>query len=272
MNQKMNQKNKKNNKKIWIIVAIVAIVVAILNMIPMVYVAYHVWFRYMFDFGNEDPRYDARFDWMMAKPVNKGDPALAEECIKDMEERYGTGFHVLGYAYMYHSNTGERELSTIYVYSDDYPQVVCSYDLLKNYDDDPTDRYPLEVSAWERKNMLYDIAEESGLDIKLMAFGVSWSDDENILTGDMYANEKISEEDIRLLFEKIKEKMEVDKISFDVYRTQRGTNRRFKQEMRGLGFISNESSMENHLGNWKKYIVEADTSGIRMELKWEQTR
>lgn len=213
-----------------------------------------------------DPKYDDKPKWMISSSKNYGDYDIAKEYIDGLENKHNTKFHIMGYGYHYYNSTETYELSSIYVYSNEYPNVYVRYCVNDEFCDANKDTYLNEITSWKQKNYIYDIAEELDIDTKKIAVYVGISYEENTISGDLLVNDSINVETIEKLLSTVKEKTNSDYLSFNVYFVEKGNNKKFKDYMRGLGVVD-ESKLD--FGNWEKYNTIMSGSNIKLELKWK---
>ncbi len=242
------------NKKVLAVIVLVGIILVIICGIKLVKV--------------NSPKYDPKPKWMVSSAKNPGDYSIAKNYIKEKEKEHNTKFHIMGYAYHYYNTTREYELTTIYVYSDKYPQVYVSYCVNDEHCSIDKDTYLNEIKSWEQKNLIYDIAKKLDIDTNKIAVYVGITYTENSIHGDLLVNDSIDVETIEKLLSAVKEETNSDSVSFKVYFVEKGNNKKFKDYMNGLG-VADESKLDLSFGNWKKYNTIMNGSNIKLEFKWE---
>jgi len=219
-------------------------------------------------FKTNNPKYDPKPKWMVASAKNSGDYSIAKKYIKEIEKEHNTKFHIMGYAYHYYNSTDTYKLKTIYVYSDEYPQVYVSYCVNDELCETDEDTYLNEINSWKHKNLVYDIAEKLDIDTNKIAVYVGIASTENSIYGDLLVNDSIDLQTIEKLLSTVKEETNSDYLSFRVYFVEKGNNKKFKDYMQNLGVVD-ESKLDLSFGNWKKYNTVMNGSNIELEFKWE---
>lgn len=219
-------------------------------------------------FNTNNPKYDPKPKWMMASAKNSGDYNTAKKYIKEIEKEHNTKFHIMGYGYHYYTLTDTHELMTIYVYSDEYPQVYVSYCVNEAHCSTDKDTYLNKINSWKQKNLIYDIAKKLDIDTNKIAVYVGITYTENSIHGDLLVNDSIDIKTIEKLLSVVKEETKVDTLSFKVYFVEKGNNKKFKEYMQGQGIID-ESKLDLSFGSWKKYNTIMNGANIELEFKWE---
>ena len=215
-----------------------------------------------------NPKYNPKPECMTADAKNPGDYGVAIRYTRELAKKHNTKFHIMGYAYFYYNTTNTYDLMTIYVYSDEYPQVYVSYCVNPKYGSTEEDTYLMQVQSWEQKNLIYDIAEDLDINTNKIAVYVGITYTENIIYGDLLVNDSIDLKTIEKLVEEVKDETNSDSVTFKVYFVEKGNNKKFKDYMEGSG-VSDELKPETSFGNWKKYNIVMDDDGIKTEFKWE---
>lgn len=197
---------------------------------------------------------DIPYYMRQSQPKTAEDKEIADSLIKQLENKYNTNFTMTGVAYKGVRDLSGKEVlevSTVYAYSDEYPNLYISNDT------DIGDKYLEEINAYNFKKDIYAKAKEMNIKSSLIAVDVGFFNDyEDKIFLEMFANKKIKMDSIENLFKELLNNSDKDEIKIELYTTEKGNNKKYEEFMRKYVGI-NDNYIKEYFGNYehKEIIV-----------------
>jgi len=205
--------------------------------------------------------------WMKNEPKTKKDKKRANEIISKYEEKYNVNFNYIGVAYS-EVEKNVHEVSTVYAFSDEYPEVYTSL----SADPDKDWFYEQDINLWKGRNYIYDTADNLGIDTNLIGSDDCWgfANNENKIYCSILINNEVSIDSIKHLAEKIRTNLNKEQVKLVIYQVDNGSNKEYKEHINK--FVGINSNYFDSFGNWYEYEIVSTESDVSCKLVYSSKK